>query len=238
MNAKTISIALATLFLFACSAETATTGSPSDDDGAKEEKAGSSKTGSSGGAAKTPTSADSNTSAQPADGNAKPVAITAGCDATPPALPEVTSEFVVGTPAPAAKGGDEKGTWIATKVTAYLPKSAAVLVDIDASSAEGKGFVQFDGEHFLTFSDTTTSLSTRVSGKVVTSTQATVAGTYTYSNGQLTIKADCVKSTAEDSNQPKSTGFTRISDTEALFIQTGDSQIGEVTIAMSLKKEQ
>ena len=58
----------------------------------------------------------------------------------------------------------------------------------------------------------------------------------TYANGKLTVTPECTESTAEDAPPPKSMGFSRISDTEALFQQTGDSQIGEVTIVMTLKK--
>lgn len=232
MNTKGLAITITTFLLAACSAET---NQPTEQPSAPANPSPSGSNGGGGGASGSDTNSSGSTTQTP-NPTSDDGAIT-GCDSPPPSLPQVSAEFKVGQSAPRPKGGDEKGTWIVTKVTTLLPASAGLLLKVDESSGEGSGFVKFDGKRFLTFSDTTMTLATRGTGKTVTSGVSIVAGTYTYANGVMTVTAECTKSTPEGAGEmPKELGFSRISDTEALFQQTGDSQIGEVTLLMSLKK--
>src|SRR5262249_40424944 len=140
--------------------------------------------------------------------------------------------------APAPKGGDEKGTWIATKGTAFLSGAAGALVNVNESSAEGKGYVKFDGKRFVVMSDTKMTISTKIAGKMVQAAVTTLGGTYKINNGKMSVNVECTETTAEEQEgqAPKALGWSRISDTEALFTQTSDSPFGEVTIALTLKK--
>jgi hypothetical protein len=230
MNAKRLVITLTTIFLAACTAETSTP---------NESSKGGGNAPGGGGAVGGDTSngGDKPGGDKPSGDKPKPDSAITGCDVAPPAsLPKIVGDFVVGGSAPTATGGDEKGTWVVTKVTAYLPSSARLLIDVDKSSAEGTGFMKFDGKRFVSFGDTTTTMATKFSGNVVTASTVTLAGTYTNESGRMAFTPECTKSNAENGEPPKSTGFSRVSATEALFLQTGDSQIGEVTLAMTLKK--
>jgi hypothetical protein len=181
-------------------------------------------------------------SVAPDDGTSAPAGGTettvGNCsDAAPANVPAFTSQVLSSAP-PAPKGGDERGSWIATKATAYVTGLGGALIDAGQSKAEGNSFVKFDGKRFFTSSDIKMTVATKIAGKTVTSAVTKSAGTYSYADGNMTINPECIESTAEQTGAPppKSTGFSRLSDTEALFMQTQDSEFGEVTLALTLKK--
>lgn len=160
----------------------------------------------------------------------------AACDEAPPAsLPQVTSEFLTSTP-PAMKGGDEKGTWVFTKVTAYLSKSSGALVDLEASTVEGTGFTKLDGSHFVTSSNLTQTIKLKLLGSQEAAMVLKVGGTYAYDHGRLTFTTQCSEGTQEGGKEPTDTGFSRLSETEALFHQTIETPMGKVVVVTTMKK--
>jgi hypothetical protein len=166
----------------------------------------------------------------------KPGASTIACNEAPPAsLPEVTSEFLTSA-APAMKGGEEKGTWLFTKVTAYMSKSAGATVDLEGSKVDGSGFTKFDGTRFVTSSNLTQTIKFKLLGSQESTLILKIGGTYTYENGHLTFTTECSEGTTEGGKEPTDMGFSRISDTEALFHQTVDTPSGKVIVVTTMKK--
>jgi hypothetical protein len=227
-----------TALLSACSADDAAKVPDAPPSNGNAPGAGGDKAGGVGGGG----GGDAVKPADPAEqpkkpGEEKPAAVIGGCkDAFPASLPQVTSEFRVGS-APAPKGGDEKGTWHFTKVTAYLTATGGALLDEDASKAEGFGFAKFDGTRFQVASDITQTVSTKVTGRVVQATLVKVAGKYTRNDaGQMTFEPECQEMEPEQQEPPTNISFSRISDTEALFHQTNDTPIGAVTVVTTMKK--
>jgi hypothetical protein len=130
MNSPKILIALATVLVAACSAQTPPN---ADDPSTQEGRATEAKRNEKDSTPKTAAPGGDDTDEPKAEGDLAEAAI-GGCDTAPPSSGAMTSELVLesgGRAAPAPQGGAEKGTGGFTGGTAVLPATAGAMGKIE-----------------------------------------------------------------------------------------------------------
>lgn len=121
------------------------------------------------------------------------------CDASPApsGIPMLEGRIVVlsadaGSPIPVLLGGDPEGVWRFDAVTIYSPSEVEGMIDTDASSIAGSGWVVVQGEQLRMELALDITLVTTVAGTIRRDQLTTLVGTYVVDGTTLDVDVECV----------------------------------------------
>jgi len=116
----------------------------------------------------------------------------------PGGLPEVSGTFLQTggadpqTP-PTLAGGEVTGLWAISGVTVYLPGIAALIVDAEASTVDGQGWFNFDGQNYEFVIDVDLSVLPGPDAEplLATALETGSMGSYTVEGDNVEFVPDC-----------------------------------------------
>src|SRR5690606_9015258 len=178
---------------------------------------------------------DSSTPAM--DAAADPGPATCNEVVAPAGLPSAQGRFVhtggagAQTP-PAQTGGDPTGRWALSGVTVYLPPEAALLINAEASTVAGNGWLELRDGRLVMGMDMDLALYLGDSPFVEMPLQSTAIVNYSISGNTLQAEVVCVEGV--DSSDPALQGQELTIGESAPFTVTGDTATAVFTFGVGI----